>query len=67
MKDGQLIGDIGVRFLDDSQVELGYTLSPEYQGKGYAAEAVNAVIDYLFTVLKSIGYRLRLTLITLSL
>lgn len=49
LKDGPLIGDIGVHFLDDDlQVEIGYTLSPDYQGKGFAVEAVRAVIDYLF-------------------
>ena len=32
-----LIGDIGIHFLEDNaQVEIGYTLSPSYQGKGYA-------------------------------
>ncbi len=53
LKEGQLIGDIGVHFLeDDYQVEIGYTLSPEYQGNGYAVEAVKAVIKYAFTELK---------------
>ncbi len=49
LKDGRLIGDIGIHFLDDGcQVELGYTISPDYQGRGYAREAVQAVIDFLF-------------------
>lgn len=52
LKDGQLIGDIGVHFSDNYQVELGYTLAPKHQGKGYASEAVKAVIDYLFGSLK---------------
>ncbi|UQZ37418.1 GNAT family N-acetyltransferase [Paenibacillus sp. PK3_47] len=48
-KDGQLLGDIGIHFMDDGfQIEVGYTLSPEFQGKGYASEAVRAVIGYLF-------------------
>jgi len=52
LPDGPLIGDIGVHFLGDGQqVEIGYTLSPEYQGRGYAAEAVRAVIAYLFSEL----------------
>lgn len=52
LREGSLIGDIGVHFLDDEQqVEIGYTLSPEYQGKGYATEAVRAVIAYLFSEL----------------
>jgi len=53
LKGGPLIGDIGVHCLvDEQQVEIGYTLSPEYQGKGYAAEAVRAVIAYLFSELE---------------
>jgi RimJ/RimL family protein N-acetyltransferase len=50
----ELIGDIGIHFIDDenSQVEIGYTLSSENQGKGYASEAVMNVINYLFDDLK---------------
>jgi len=49
LHDGKLIGDIGIRFLEDpAQVEVGYTLSPDYQGKGYAFEALKAMIDYIF-------------------
>ncbi|MGB4588832.1 MAG: GNAT family protein [Clostridiaceae bacterium] len=45
----RLIGDIGLHFLDDiSQVEIGYTLDPLFQGKGYALEAVKALMTYLF-------------------
>ena len=50
LKTGQLIGDVGIHFLDDEQqAEIGYTLSPEFQGMGYAAEAVRAVVGHLFT------------------
>ena len=52
LKNGQLIGDTGIHFIDDYQVEIGYTLSPEFQGQGYAFEAVNAIIAYLFSGLK---------------
>lgn len=53
LKEGQLIGDIGIHFLeDDFQIEIGYTLSPDYQGNGYATEAVKAVINYVFSKLK---------------
>ena len=48
-----LIGDIGIHFLeDDAQAEIGYTISPDYQGQGYGTEAVSAVISYLFTGLR---------------
>ena len=49
---GQLIGDIGVHFLDDYQIEIGYTLAPEHQGKGYALEAVKGLINFAFCTLK---------------
>lgn len=46
----KLIGDLGVHFIDadNVEVEIGYTLSKEYQGLGYASEAVTGVITYLF-------------------
>lgn len=48
-----LIGDIGIHFLDtdseNSQVEIGYTLDKQFHGKGYATEALTAVIDFLIT------------------
>lgn len=47
------IGDLGIHFLEESsqQVELGYTLNKKFQGKGYATEAINTVINYLFSEL----------------
>jgi len=49
-EDNELIGDIGVHFLDsdDLQVELGCTLNQRYHGKGYATEALKSIINYLF-------------------
>ena len=32
----------------DGVVEIAYGLSPEYQGKGYATEAAEALTDYAF-------------------
>lgn len=49
LNEGQMIGDIGIHFLEDNQIEIGYTLSPKYQGNGYASEAVKAVINYAFS------------------
>lgn len=54
LKDGNtMIGDVGLHFSadDESQAEIGYTLSPDHQHRGYATEAVNAVLDYLFMAL----------------
>jgi RimJ/RimL family protein N-acetyltransferase len=46
----EIIGDIGVHFPGNmpQQVDIGCTLSPKYQGLGYATEALIAVIDYLY-------------------
>lgn len=50
---GKLIGDIGLRFLEDgNQMEIGYTIHPAYHGNGYGSEAVSAALDYLFRDLK---------------
>lgn len=45
----KIIGDIGIHTLGDGyQVEIGYTLNPDYQELEYAQESVMAVIEYLF-------------------
>lgn len=51
-----LIGDFGIHFpaSKDEAVELGISLLPAQQGKGYAREAMRAVIGHLFAVM---GYR----------
>ncbi len=54
-KDSQkIIGDIGIHFLDEEskQTEIGCTLNKNFQNKGYATEAVQKVIDFLFKDLK---------------
>lgn len=45
-------GDCGLHFLDEKQVELGITLDPAHQGRGYATEAIRAVLEYLFGTLR---------------
>lgn len=44
----QIIGDVGVHFIDEYQVELGITLAKIKQGKGFATEALKALITHLF-------------------
>lgn len=45
----RLIGDVGVHLHENlMQAELGFTLAAEHQGRGYAAEAVWAVLHDLF-------------------
>lgn len=48
---GALVGDCGLHCSgdDDRLMELGITLAPEAQGRGYAGEALTAVIAFLFT------------------
>lgn len=48
--DGLLIGDCGLHFQleADWQAEVGITVAPAYQRSGYAAEALAAVIGFLF-------------------
>ncbi|GAA3551302.1 GNAT family N-acetyltransferase [Kribbella ginsengisoli] len=49
--DGLLIGDIGLNTFDNlMQADIGYTLAQEYQGNGYATEAVGGLLEHLFTV-----------------
>jgi RimJ/RimL family protein N-acetyltransferase len=44
-----LIGDVYVRLHDNlRQAEIGFTLDRAYQRKGFASEAVGAVLDRLF-------------------
>ena len=47
---GKLIGDCGLHCPgDDSRLmELGITFTPEAHWKGYATEALTAVIEYIF-------------------
>jgi RimJ/RimL family protein N-acetyltransferase len=48
---GELIGDIGIHFLDpdQKQVEIGCTLDRNQQGKGFANEALKEIINYVFS------------------
>lgn len=47
--DDALIGDLGIHVAADCSVaEIGITIAPDAQGKGYAAEAIRAVIRFIF-------------------
>jgi RimJ/RimL family protein N-acetyltransferase len=47
LRDRTVIGACGITMLAD-QPELGYWLGAPYWGKGYATEALHALIDYAF-------------------
>ena len=48
LRDGAVIGACGI-VSHENAPELGYWLGVKYWGKGYATEALHAVIDYAFT------------------
>ena len=49
-ENGALMGDCGLHTLGDrpGQAEIGFTMACEYQGRGYATEAINCLLDYVF-------------------
>jgi RimJ/RimL family protein N-acetyltransferase len=50
---GQLVGDVGLSPAEEEPgvIKVGYTMSPAFQGQGYATEAVGALIAYAFDTL----------------
>lgn len=49
-EDGAVIGDLGFKGKPNSagEVEIGYGLTPSYQNKGFATEAVREIIRWAF-------------------
>lgn len=45
---GELIGDLGLHFTDDKTVEVGISLAPVQQRQGYAREALEVMLDFVF-------------------
>jgi RimJ/RimL family protein N-acetyltransferase len=50
----ELIGDVALRITrhDSRQAELGFTIATDHQGRGYATEAVRALLEYAFARLE---------------
>ncbi|HEU4963499.1 MAG TPA: GNAT family N-acetyltransferase [Bacilli bacterium] len=46
----RLVGDMGLKGGPDESgtADMGYSIVPEYQGRGYATEMANALIDWCF-------------------
>jgi RimJ/RimL family protein N-acetyltransferase len=50
LPDGLLIGDVGLYLLEDrKQVEIGVRVAPAFQHRGFAAEALTAILDRIFS------------------
>jgi RimJ/RimL family protein N-acetyltransferase len=52
LKSNELVGDLYVHFIDQDQIEIGFTVSPQHQGKSVATEAVSSLLGYVFGELK---------------
>ena len=49
LKDGTPVGDVCFKGLaGDGAVEIGYGINPPHEGKGYATEAVDALVRWAF-------------------
>ncbi|OUS24490.1 GNAT family N-acetyltransferase [Thalassotalea sp. 42_200_T64] len=44
----ELVGDLAVHFIDQDQIEIGFTVAPQHQGKNVASEAVSRFLRYVF-------------------
>lgn len=44
----ELVGDLGLHFVDEDTIELGVSLAPSWHGKGLAGEAMRAVLGLVF-------------------
>jgi RimJ/RimL family protein N-acetyltransferase len=51
--EGRVIGDMMVRVANTqhAQLEVGWVLHPDFQGRGYAREAARALVDFTFSTL----------------
>jgi len=46
-----LAGDLAVHFLDEQQVEIGFTVAPSFQRTGIAYEAILGLLGHLFSIM----------------
>ena len=55
-----LVVDVGLSPAEGETdvIKLGYTMSPAYQGRGYATEAVTALVTYAFETLAAVVVRI---------
>ena len=48
-----MIGDCGLYCREKGQMEVGITLAPSYQGRGYGEMALRCLLDYVFETLQA--------------
>src|SRR5205823_4425890 len=50
---GTLVGDVGLSPAEGEPgvIKIGYTMAPSFQGRGYATEAIRALVAYAFDAL----------------
>jgi len=50
---GRLVGDVGLSLADGEPgvIKVGYTVAPAFQRRGYATEAIRALVAYAFDTL----------------
>lgn len=51
--DGKIIGFVNDCGIEGEEIEIGYVIHPDYQGRGYATEAVQAILGEL----REMGFR----------
>jgi RimJ/RimL family protein N-acetyltransferase len=53
--EGGIVGDVGLSPADGEAgvIKVGYTIDPRFQGRGYATEAVTALVGYAFETLEA--------------
>lgn len=49
----ELVGDLAVHFIDNDQIEVGFTVSPDHQRRSVASEALAAFLNYVFRELNT--------------
>lgn len=52
-KSGRLVGDLAICFEDAEQLQVGFTVAPEFQRQGVAHEALRAFLDFAFEELET--------------